>query len=125
MDELIAFRVPEAIEESVATHVVNEVKNQVLTHVLDVTSLKLTLRKRPHDDQDPLKNCDEEKNQKKQKFAIESSSGKEKVTFESTDYEAQPSSTDKIRRHEEWFTKDAYTNYQWVDKEKQEVSIVQ
>ncbi|GKD66488.1 hypothetical protein Tco_1308596, partial [Tanacetum coccineum] len=58
-----------------------------------------------------------EKNQKKQKFASESSSRKEKVTFESTDYEAQPSSTDKTRRHEEWFTKDAYTNCQWVDKE--------
>ncbi|GJY52285.1 hypothetical protein Tco_0443132 [Tanacetum coccineum] len=36
MDEFIAFKVPDAVEESVLAHVINEVKNQVPTHVLDV-----------------------------------------------------------------------------------------
>ncbi|GKE14126.1 hypothetical protein Tco_1421703 [Tanacetum coccineum] len=102
LDKLIAFRVPYVIEESVTTHVIYEVKNQVPTLVPDVVANFIQLR---------------EKNQKKHKLDGESYASKEQVTFELANYEAQPSSTDKSRRHEEWFTKDAYTYYYWVDKE--------
>ncbi|GKC95393.1 hypothetical protein Tco_1160835 [Tanacetum coccineum] len=35
MDDFIAFKVPDAVEESLSTHAINEVKNQVLTLVPD------------------------------------------------------------------------------------------
>ncbi|GJZ02224.1 hypothetical protein Tco_0520185 [Tanacetum coccineum] len=36
MDEFITFKLPDAVEESVSAHVINEVKNQLPTLVLDV-----------------------------------------------------------------------------------------
>ncbi|GJZ39878.1 hypothetical protein Tco_0586441 [Tanacetum coccineum] len=117
LDKLIAFRVPYAIEESVTTHVIYEIKNQVPTLVPDVVANFIQLHSIECDCNLALYNALWEKNQKKHKLDGESYASKEQVTFELANYEAQPSSTDKSRRHEEWFTKDAYTYYYWVDKE--------
>ncbi|GJS91999.1 hypothetical protein Tco_0774635 [Tanacetum coccineum] len=45
----------------------------------------------------------------------ESSSGKEQVTFESTDYDTELSPANKSQKHEEWFNKDADKDYNWFD----------
>ncbi|GJZ33756.1 hypothetical protein Tco_0579192 [Tanacetum coccineum] len=74
------------------------------------------LKKRACDDQDPPKNHEGEKKYKNHNQAGESSSRKQQVTFESTDYETQPSSTDKSRKYKELFSKAADKDYDWDDE---------
>ncbi|GJW32207.1 hypothetical protein Tco_0052239 [Tanacetum coccineum] len=92
-----------------------ELKEQLLYMMSnDLDSMEANLRKRPHDDQDPPVNHEGEKSHKKQKFAGESSLGKDQITSESNDYERQPSSTKKIRKSKDWFDRAPaeYTDYQ-------------
>ncbi|GJU24846.1 hypothetical protein Tco_1163467 [Tanacetum coccineum] len=48
LDDLMTFKVPDAIEESVVAHIINEVKNQLLKVVPDVRAGPLLFRTRIH-----------------------------------------------------------------------------
>ncbi|GJY41859.1 hypothetical protein Tco_0429129 [Tanacetum coccineum] len=86
LEALSKTNVPKAIEESVQAKVLTELKKQLPTYVpkviatfvqpgqyLNAQDIEPTLRKRPHDDQDPPNDYEGEKRSKRNKDARESS----------------------------------------------------
>ncbi|GJV52185.1 hypothetical protein Tco_1447926 [Tanacetum coccineum] len=80
------------------------------------------LRKRAHNDQDPVENPKGEKRYKKSRFADQSSSRNDHVTFEATDHETKPFTAGKTREHPRWFigSPAKYTDYLWVTRSNAE-----
>ncbi|GKC86448.1 hypothetical protein Tco_1142165 [Tanacetum coccineum] len=80
------------------------------------------LRKRAHNDQDPVENPKGEKRYKKSRFVGQSSSRNDHVTFEATNHETKPFTAGKIREHPRWFigSPAKYTDYLWVTRSNAE-----